>query len=78
MNKTDKISRATKIITDSVKDTVSRNILLSTKSKSLRIEESQLHNLMQIIDVSMSEGYQIALRSFQKNIDKILLEDEEK
>lgn len=68
MNIVDKISRDTKLVTDSVKDTVVSNVV--TSREDLSLTEEQLQKLVTVISLSVDQGYQRALPFFQNSIKK--------
>jgi hypothetical protein len=72
MNTVDKISRDVKVVADSIKDTVTTNIIASAKAKNIDISEESLLSIVKLIDISASEGYTKSLRTFQKTIEKSL------
>jgi hypothetical protein len=73
MNKTDKIAKSTTLLIDSAKDNTNKNVINYVRTNKL-LDEKQLQNLVQLINVSISEGHQLALRTFQKSIDNLLNE----
>jgi hypothetical protein len=72
MNKTDKISKDAKLLVESAKDVLTNNLISAIKSKTVIVEESQIPKLLQIVEMSMNDGYQRSLRTFQKSIASLL------
>jgi hypothetical protein len=72
MNKTDKISKDAKLLVESAKDVLTNNLISAIKSRTVIVEESQIPKLLQIVDMSMNDGYQRSLRTFQKSIASLL------
>jgi hypothetical protein len=70
MNNVDKISRDSKILIDSAKDTVSANVVSMVKSNALNLEPAQLEKILSVINISLDEGYQKALPYYQNSIKK--------
>lgn len=70
MNNVDKISRDSKILIDSAKDTVGANIVSMVKSNALNLEPAQLEKILSVINISLDEGYQKALPYYQNSIKK--------
>lgn len=68
MNIVDKITSESRLIVDSVKDTLSRNIVSASRSKMIDLNEDQLNKLLNLVNVSLDEGYQKVLTSYQKKI----------
>lgn len=74
MNKLDKLSRDAKILVDSVKDTLTNNIMSAIKTNAIVLDKDQLEKLFSLIALSSSEGYQKSLRVFQSCAKSILEE----
>lgn len=70
MNNVDKISRDSRILIDSAKDTVGANIVSMVKSNALNLEPAQLEKILSVINISLDEGYQKALPYYQNSIKK--------
>jgi len=73
MNIIDKITRDSKILVDSAKDTISKNITTAVLQKKLDLNERQLTEILNLIEVSSSEGYQKSLSVYQNTIKKHLV-----
>lgn len=70
MNNIDKISRDSKILIESVKDTTTNNLVTAIRSNEISIVESELSKLLTILSVSIDEGYQKSLPTYQNTIRK--------
>lgn len=75
MKKSERIARDAKILTESAKDVAVSNIVTAVKTKTLKIDESQLPLLLQIIEMSVSDGYTRANKSFLRSVEAALLSD---
>lgn len=73
MNIIDKITRDSKILVDSAKDAISKNITTAVLQKKLDLNERQLTEILNLIEVSSSEGYQKSLSVYQNTIKKHLV-----
>lgn len=72
MSNANKIIRDTKILADSVKDTLSANFLASVKNKTFSLSDDELSMLVRVMHASVDEGYQRALASYQKSVELAL------
>ena len=70
MNSIDKITRDTKILLDSAKDTVTSNLMNAIRTKEVEIPEAQLSRILMLVNSSIDQGYQKALTSYQNSIKK--------
>lgn len=70
MNTVDKITRDSKILLDSAKDTTANNLISAFRSKEVNLSEDQLSKIVTIINSSIDQGYQKALSNFQSSIKK--------
>lgn len=70
MNSVDKITRDAKILVASARDTANSNLTIAAMDKRLNLTESQLKEVLRIIDMSFEEGYQKAINVFQNTIKK--------
>jgi hypothetical protein len=68
MNNTDKITRDAKLLIESAKDTAANNLLVAIKTNSLDLSEVQLKKVLTLLNISMEEGYQKAVPTFQKMV----------
>ena len=76
MNQVDKLTRDAKIFADSVKDTMTSNLMTAIKNNVLVFEETQLAKVLSLLEISASEGYQKAIRTFQKSAKSTLTESD--
>ena len=74
MNEVDKVTRETKSLVDSIRDTLAANILSATKNKTITLTEGQLQNIISIANLSVDEGYQKAIPHFQRSLKNKLSE----
>ena len=70
MNNIDKISRDAKIISDSIKDTASANLMSARQSGTVDLTEEQLGRVLNVLNVSVDQAYQKVLPHFQNTIKK--------
>jgi hypothetical protein len=70
MNNIDKISADSRILIDSAKDTVSTNFLSLISRKDINLDPSQIEKILNVVNVSIEEGYQKALPYYQNTIKK--------
>jgi len=75
MKTSDKIVHDTKLIIDSVKDTISNNLITASKTGLIDIREDQLSKLVNLVSISAGEGYQKAIRVFQKSVDNHIVSE---
>jgi hypothetical protein len=72
MNQVDKITKESRIFLDSIKDTFSENVVSAARSHILELDDSQLQKLLAIFDMSVSDGFQKAVSSYQHTVKLIL------
>lgn len=70
MNNTDKVLKESRILVDSAKDTVAKNLLIAARSNTVSLTEDQLSKLISIVNISLDESYQRALPVFSISIKK--------
>ena len=77
MNSVDKISKEVLALLEYVKDTVKINLANSNFSGNFspKLTDEQVSGISNLIDVSISQGYQNAITSFQKNISNVIKAD---
>jgi hypothetical protein len=68
MNNTDRVAKDAKILIDSAKDTATSNFLSAVKSNTVRLSEDQLKAVLTILNISLDEGYQKAVPTFQNMV----------
>lgn len=74
MSKINNISREASQLINSVKDTTVNNLVRSVSENLMQLTEDQLTNIINIITLSIDEGYQKALPTFQKTLQNSLKE----
>lgn len=72
MNSIDKISKDSKILIESAKDCISSNLISLVSRKELNLDSAQVEKILNVINVSLDEGYQKALPYYQNTIKKHL------
>lgn len=72
MNTVDKISRDTKLVVDSIGDVISQKLLSARETGSLNLSDDQISSVIKLVNLSIGEGYQRAVPSFQKSISSYL------
>ena len=72
MNNVDKVTRDSRILVDSAKDTVTKNLVLAARNDTVSLTKSQLETIISIVNLSFDEGYQRALPAFQNAIKKFV------
>jgi hypothetical protein len=70
MNNVDKVSKDVKNIVESIKDLSSANLLNAVRSNSVQLDELQLSRIIAVVNMSLDEGFQRALPSFQNSVKK--------
>lgn len=72
MNSVDKISRDSRILIDSAKDTVVANLLSMMRNKDLELSNDQVEKLISLVTLSLDESFQKTLPFYQTMIKKYL------
>jgi len=72
MNEIDKISKDSRTLLESARDTFANNIVEAVKTKKFAVDEKSLQTIIAIANLSIDEGYQKALPSFQKSLRRTL------
>jgi hypothetical protein len=74
MNQVDKISKETLNLLEYSKDVVKENLTTANVTGQLepKLSDEHLKKVLHLVDVSMSQGYQKAIQSFQRNISTVL------
>lgn len=70
MNTIDKISRDSKILSDSINDGLCNNLVMAVGRGDLQLSEDQLKLVLNIVNLSVDQYYQKALPTFQNTISK--------
>lgn len=74
MNKVDKMSKEVLGIVEYCKEVVRKNLISSNDNQQDRLSESQLNNMLNIVNLSLSQGSQKAIPVFQKVLSNVLNE----
>lgn len=74
MSKINILAREASQLINSVKDTTINNVVRSVSENMIQLNEEQLANIVNIIALSIEEGYQKALPSFQRTLQNNLKE----
>lgn len=75
MNKTNKLSKELLGIVEYSKEVIKSNLLLSNERNTVdKLTEAQLSTVINLVNVSLSQGVQKALPTFQKVIEDTLSE----
>ena len=72
-----KIEKSSWMLHESVKDSISQEIMNGVKSGQLKIESASIEKLLMIIGASADAGYHKAIRAFGKTVETSLNEAEE-
>lgn len=72
MNTLDNITKETRTLANSMKDSVNTSLVASLKDPALGLREDQLTKVLSLINLTLDQGYQRALPSFQNSIKKHL------
>lgn len=68
MSKINTLAREASQLINSVKDTTVNNVVRSVTENKIQLTEDQLTNIVNIITLSIEEGYQKALPSFHRTL----------
>jgi len=74
MNNIDRVSKDVKIIVDSTKDLLEKNIVSFLKDSEIQITVEQVSKLLDVVKKSIDDNYQRALPTFQNTIKKYVHE----
>lgn len=74
MNQVDKISKELFNLVEYSKDVVKSNLASNNikEKEELKLTDAQLANVLRIVELSISQGYERGFGSFQKSVNKIL------
>ena len=72
MNKVDKLCRDSKIVVDSVKDTLDANLLAAYQDKTLNVSEAELEKILSLVAVSVNEGFSRSISSYGRRVQETL------
>lgn len=68
----DQISKASRVLLESIKDSVVSNVVTATQTGQLNLKNINLNRLLMILDASVEAGHQRAHKSFLLEVDKAL------
>ena len=74
MSSKDKVSKSVWGLFEFTKETVKKNLVQAANSEQLKLDENSLRLLLNIVDSSISEGYNKGLDSTVKNLVSIFAE----
>lgn len=73
MNSTNKISKEVLNILDYSKEVVKSNLAQANNSNAFEsLNEEQLKKVIDVVEISLSQGFQKAMPAFQKSVDVIV------
>ena len=72
MNKIDKVTRETKLLIDSAKDTVASQLVDYLKSANVSLPNDQVSSVVSVVNLAIDTGYQKSIPTFQNSIKKHL------
>lgn len=75
MHPRDKVNKASWTLLQSVKDTVSQNLVQAARQGHFKIENAEMQKLMTLVSASVEEGYHKAMKSFMKEVDGALVQE---
>lgn len=80
MNKIDKISKHVMNLFEYSKDVIKTSLVTSNNSGKFdpKLTDKQLTDLINLVEISLSQGYQKGLTVFQKSVKDALVEDAQK
>ena len=74
MNKIDMVCKETKIFVNSIKDLTEVNVVNALKENTASMTGEQVTNLLQVISLSIDEGYDRSYNVFRKSVETSLAE----
>jgi|APCry1669189101_1035198.scaffolds.fasta_scaffold91194_2 hypothetical protein len=74
MNKIDMVCKETKILVNSIKDLTEVNVVNALKENTAAMTGEQVTNLLQVISLSIEEGYDRSYSVFRKSVETSLTE----
>lgn len=72
MNTVDKVTKEVKLVVDSAKDTTISNVIKYVRENSLQLTDVQVNGLLNLIGLSIDEGYQRSVTTFQNSVKKFV------
>ena len=68
----DQISKATWMLVESIKDSVSSNIVTASQTGQIDLKNLNLDRLLTIVNASIEAGHQRATKAFLQEVDKVV------
>lgn len=68
----DQISKASWMLVESIKDSVSSNIITASQAGQIDLKNLNLDRLLTIINASVEAGHQRATKAFLQEVDKAI------
>jgi len=75
MNKTDKILRDSRIMLDSIKDTLEVNLVMAKQDAKLTLDDPTLQRIVLLANASIEEGFQKSFNAYKRTIEEALLSE---
>lgn len=72
MNPSEKISKSSWSLLESIQDVLTTNVTTAFRAGQLKIDNSQLEKLLTILSTSAAEGYHRGHRSFMKVVESVI------
>lgn len=72
MNTVDRVTKEVKIVVDSAKDSTVSNVIKYIRENSLQLTDNQVSGLINLIGISIDEGYQRSVTTFQNSVKKFV------
>ena len=76
MSSKDKVSKSVWGLFEFTKETVKKNLVQATNNNELKLDENSLRLLLNIVDSSISEGYNKGIDSTAKNVASLFSESD--
>lgn len=74
MNTKDKLQKCSWVLLESVKDALASNVVLAINNNLLKVDNSEMTNLLTLLNSSVEEGFFRAQNSYNKSVDDIFNE----
>lgn len=72
MKKSEQVVKEAMLITNSVKDVLSKNLITAMKSGTIDVREADLPKIINVLSMSVDDAYQLAARTYQKSVARII------
>ena len=76
MNKADKILRDTRIILDSIRDTLEVNLVMAKQDSQLTIDDASLQRVLLLANATIEEGFQKSFNAYKRSVEEVLLSND--